>query len=229
MFKLESSRLIYSFKIGNFPIDITPEIIIQWAIILILWVGACLLTRNLKQKPNKKQAALEKLYETVKSLVNSTMGENYAHFVPYVGTLIVYLLFLNFTGLVGIEPPTQNLSVTFGLAITTFLVINVNAILKRGPGGYVKGFTHPFAVMLPINIMERVMLPVSLALRLYGNMLAATILVGSIYHVLASIGVLAQLGTPILVHVYFDLFDGTIQMLVFTMLTMINIKTTAEH
>ncbi|MBW6408897.1 F0F1 ATP synthase subunit A [Clostridium sp. YB-6] len=226
---MESSRLIYSFKIGNFPIDITPEIIVQWVIILILWIGACLLTRNLKQKPDKKQAALEKLYESIKLLVKNTMGEDYGSFVPYIGTLVVYLLLLNFTGLIGIEPPTQNLSVTLGLAITTFLAINVNAIRKNGPGKYMKGFAHPYVVMLPINIMERVMLPVSLALRLFGNMLAATILVGLVYSKLADIGMLAQIGSPIIVHGYFDLFDGTIQMLVFTMLTMINIKTTAEH
>ncbi|AOR22601.1 F0F1 ATP synthase subunit A [Clostridium taeniosporum] len=226
---MEPSKVVFSFNIGNFPVDIIPEIIIQWVIILALAVTAYLLTRNLKQKPDKKQAALEKFYETVKSLVSNTMGESYLVFVPYVGTLIIYLLLLNFTGLVGIKPPTQNLSVTVGMAITTFVVINFTAIKRNGLGKYFKGLTHPFIGMLPINIMERVMLPVSLALRLFGNMLAATILVDLVYQGLGSIATVAQIGLPIAVHVYFDLFDGTIQMLVFTMLTIINIKTTTEH
>ncbi len=229
MFKVEPSKVVFSFKIGNFPVDVIPEVIVQWIIILAVAITAYLLTRNLKQKPNKKQAALEKFYETVTSLVSDTMGESYAGFVPYVGTLIIYLLLLNFTGLVGIKPPTQNLSVTVGLAITTFVVINFTAIKRNGLGGYLKGFGHPFIGMLPINIMERVMLPVSLALRLFGNMLAATILVDLVYKALGHIGMVAQIGLPIIVHGYFDLFDGTIQMLVFTMLTIINIKTTAEH
>ena len=69
------------------------------------------------------------------------------------------------------------------------------------------------------------MLPVSLALRLFGNMLAATILVDLVYEALGNFAI----GIPIIVHGYFDLFDGTIQMLVFSMLTMIQIKLTAEH
>ena len=84
-------------------------------------------------------------------------------------------------------------------------------------------------MMLPLNIMERVMLPISLALRLFGNMMAATMLIEMIYEALGSIGMLAQIGAPIIAHGYFDLFDGSIQMLVFTMLTIINIKMTAEH
>ncbi len=209
--------------------NITSAIIVQWVIILILGIGSFLLTRNLKQKPGKIQAALEKLYETIESLVTETMGETYESFIPYIGTLIIYLLMLNFTGLIGIEPPTKDLSITIGFALSTFLVIHVNAIKRNGPAEYVKGYAKPFAVMLPINIMEKVVLPVSLSLRLFGNMLAASILVNLVYEALGSVAIVAQIGLPIIVHGYFDLFDGTIQMLVFTMLTMINIKLTAEE
>ena len=138
---------------------------------------------------------------------------------------MVYLIFLNFMGLIGIKPPTQDLSVTVGLAITTFVTIHYTAIKRNGFGKYLIGYAHPFAFMTPINVMERVMLPVSLALRLFGNMLAATILVDLVYEALGHFAI----GIPIIVHGYFDLFDGTIQMLVFSMLTMIQIKLTAEH
>ena len=138
---------------------------------------------------------------------------------------MIYLIFLNFMGLIGIKPPTQDLSVTIGLALTTFIAIHYTAIKRNGFGGYLKGYIHPFAFMAPINFMERVMLPVSLALRLFGNMLAATILVDLVYEVLGHFAI----GLPIIVHGYFDVFDGTIQMLVFSMLTMIQIKLTAEH
>lgn len=213
----------------GYPLGLSTEIVTQWIIMLILAVSGFLLTRNLKNVPDKKQAALEKLYVTVESLVKNTMGESYTNFIPYVGSLIIYLLCLNYTGLIGIKPPTQSLSVTAGLGLTTFMTIHYTAIKRNGILGYSKGYAHPFAVMLPINIMERVMLPVSLALRLFGNMLAATLLVDMVYKALAGVASIAQIGLPIIVHSYFDVFDGTIQMLVFTMLTMIQIKLVSEE
>ena len=225
MFKVEQSPIIYSHNFGFFTLDITTSVIVQWVIIAILGIGSFLLTRNLKEKPDKKQAALEKIYITVESVVTNTMGESYLRFIPYIGSLMVYLIFLNFMGLIGIKPPTQDLSVTVGLAITTFITIHYTAIKRNGFGKYLKGYVHPFAFMVPINVMERVMLPVSLALRLFGNMLAATILVDLVYEALGHFAI----GIPIIVHGYFDLFDGTIQMLVFSMLTMIQNKLTAEH
>ena len=205
------------------PFGLSYEVITEWVIMFVLIVGSFLLTRNLKKIPDKKQALLEKLYLTVESVVTGTMGESYRNFIPYIGSLIIYLLALNFTGLIGIAPPTQNLSVTFALALTTFMTIHYTAISRNGFGHYLKGYGHPFIVMLPINIVERIMLPVSLALRLFGNMLAATILVDLIYESLPRFGI------PIIAHAYFDLFDGTIQMLVFSMLTMIQIKLMAEE
>lgn len=226
---MEVAAPIFSFNIGSFVVNINRDIIVQWAIIIVLWITGYLLTRNLKRVPNKKQVALESLYSYVEGLVKENIGESYIGFIPYVGTLVIYLLALNLIGVIGIEPPTANLSVTIGLAISSFLVINITAMKKNGPLGYVKGFGQPYLLMLPLNIMERVMLPVSLALRLFGNMLAATLLINILYSALGSISWVAQLGIPIIAHGYFDLFDGTIQMLVFTMLTIINIKVIAEH
>ena len=223
MFKVEPVIPIYSRDMGFFTLNITASVIWQWVAILILGISSFLLTKNLKRKPDKKQAAIEKVYGLVQSVVTSTMGEEYRAYVPYLGTLMVYLIVLNFMGLIGLKPPTQDLSVAAGLAISTFLVIHYTALKRNGVGGYLKGYAHPFVLMLPINIMERVMLPVSLALRLYGNMLAATVLVELVYEKLPRFGI------PIIAHGYFVLFDGTIQMIVFTMLTMIQIKLTAEE
>lgn len=226
---MEIARTLFSFEIGGFPININRDIIVQWAIMLILTLSAYLLTRNLKQVPNRKQVVIEQLYSYVESLVKDNMGNSFIKFIPYVGTLVVFLLVINFTGIIGIKPPTQNISVAIGFAISSFLVINIVAIKRNGPIGYLKAFTKPYLFMLPINIMERVILPVSLSLRLFGNMLAATILIDMVYNALGGISWIAEIGIPILAHGYFDLFDGTIQMLVFTMLTISYIKLTSEH
>ena len=220
---------IFSPEIFGITIDITSSILIQWCVILVLGIGAFLLTRNLKLKPNKTQSALEKLYQGIRDLQVGIMGEEYESFLPYIGTLMIYLLVLNLTGLLGVIPPTADLSVTVSLAFTSFLVVNLNAVKKHGIVAYGRGFLHPYAFMLPINIMERFVLLISLSLRLFGNMMAAVVLVELVYHALGSIGMLAQFGSPIIVHAYFDLFDGALQMIVFSMLTMINIKVIAEH
>lgn len=226
---MEPDVILYSFNLFGFPVLITRDIVVQWVVILVLGVVAYLLTRNLKRVPGKTQIALEYMYNTVKNLVQENMGESYFSYIPYIGSLIAYLLVLNLIGLVGVKPPTQNLNVTIALALGTFIVIQYTAIKRNGPLGYLKGYGEPYLAMLPLNVMERIILPVSLSLRLFGNMLAATILLELLYEALGSIGPIAQLGLPIIAHGYFDVFDGTIQMLVFTMLTMINIKLTAEH
>lgn len=226
---MSESVPIFSFSIGFFTVNITKEVVVQWVIILILGITAFLLTRNLKRIPGKKQVVLEMIYNYVEGLVNNNMGQSFVSYIPYVGTLVVYLIALNFMGLIGISPATQNLSVTAGLALISFLVINGTAIRRNGPIGYARGLTKPFALMLPINIMERFTLPVSLALRLFGNMLAATVLIDKVYEALGSLNFFAQIGAPIIVHGYFDLFDGTIQMLVFTMLTINYIKLVADE
>ena len=173
--------------------------------------------------------AIEAGVEFAAKTVEENMGHDSKNFIPYIGSLAIYLLLLNMVGLFGIKPPTSDYSVSLGLAITSFLVIQGYTIKKLGVGGYFKGYASPLAVLLPINIMERIMLPVSLSLRLYGNIFAAAMIMELIYEALLGFNFITAIGIPIPFHFYFDLFDGTIQMVIFVMLTMINIKITAEH
>lgn len=230
MFELEITPMpVWSPEIFGYTVDITAGIIIEWAVIVVLAIAAYALTRNLKLKPNKTQAAVENVYQLLKDFIVNTMGKEYESFVPYIGTLMIYLLVLNWMGAIGFKPPTSDVSTTASFAIVTFLVVNINAIRKNGLLGYGKAYFHPFVPMLPLNLLERVMLPITLALRLFGNMFAAVVLVDLVYSGLRSITFLAQLGIPIILHGYFDLFDGVLQMVVFSMLTMINIKNVAEE
>lgn len=222
---MEQSKPLFSFNVAGINIDIMGAIVIQWVIILILGITAYMLTKDLKEKPDSKQAFLEKIYITVSDQVSNIMGEEFADYIPYIGTLMIFLICMNFTGLIGIEPPTKEVSVTIGLALTSFFMIHYTSVKRNGAGSYLKTYLHPVFVMLPINIMEKAVFPVSLALRLYGNMLAASMLINLVYNALGKFAV----GLPIFVHGYFDLFDGTIQMLVFSVLTMIQIKMMADE
>lgn len=220
---------VFSFNLGNFPVDITVGIISQWVIILIIAIMAYLFSRNLTLRPGKLQLLGEWFYSTLKSGINNILEGDYEDIVPFIGTLGVFLLFMNLTGVVGITPATSDLSVTAGLGLVSFYIVQAYAIKKIGLKHYFIGYTKPNLIMFPFNILEKVLLPVSLALRLFGNIYAATLLMELIYHTLTGISWFAGIGLPGLASVYFDFFDGTIQTVIFVMLTMVNIKLTAEH
>ena len=226
---MEPLKPLWSFNVGSIKIDIVPEIIIQWIIILIIAAIAIWATRNLTLRPNKKQVVVEYIYTTLRSVITANMGEEFLDILPFIGSLAVFLLFMNLTGLFGLPVPTKSFSVTVGMALVTFYMVQYYTIRKYGLKSYFKGYTFPIALITPINILERIMLPVSLALRLFGNILAATFLVELCYEALGHIGFITQLGIPIPLHAYFDIFDGGIQTVIFIMLTMINIKMIADH
>lgn len=217
-----------SINVLGVKLEITRSVLVQWAIIVVLTLICFLLTRNLKRKPDKKQTILEIFYELIENLVLENMGKDYLSFIPFVGTLVLYLLLMNVVPLVAVPAPTEDLSVTIGMALVSFLVIQGYSIYKNGLKGYFLGLLHPVAVMLPMNIIERIMLVVSLSLRLFGNIAAGAVIMGIAYSSLRAASPLLNIGIPVPFHFYFDIFDGFIQMLIFVMLTMIHIKIVAE-
>lgn len=227
---MELTHPIFSFNIGKLAIDIKPEAIIQLVLVLLIGILAWWATKDLKRRPTgKKQVVVEYIYTTIQNVVNANMGEQYGDMIPFIGTLAVFIVTMNLLGLVGITPVTNNFSVTLALGLISFVVIQGYTMKKIGIGHYFLGYGQPMLMMLPINVIERVMLPVSLALRLFGNILAASFLVELVYESLDKIAWIAQIGLPVPLHAYFDIFDGCIQMVIFVMLTMINIKITVEH
>lgn len=226
---MESNEALFDIPLFGHEVGFSKNIVIQWVIILIVAIVAFLLTRNLKKIPNKKQSVLEALVEFINSTVKEIMGEHFIELAPYVLSLGFFLLIMNLTGLVGVHPPTKEYGVTLGMGLTTFIVIQWYVIKQVGIGHYFLGYFKPIPFMLPMNILERVMLPISLSLRLFGNITAGVVIMGLIYNGLANIVPFAQLAIPIPFHMYFDIFDGGIQMVVFTMLTMVNLKIIAEH
>ena len=227
---MELTHPIFSFNIGKLVIDIKPEAIIQLVLVLLIGILAWWATKDLKRRPTgKKQVVVEYIYTTIQNVVNANMGEQYGDMIPFIGTLAVFIVTMNLLGLVGITPVTNNFSVTLALGLISFVVIQGYTMKKIGIGHYFLGYGQPMLMMLPINVIERVMLPVSLSLRLFGNILAASFLVELVYESLDKIAWIAQIGLPVPLHTYFDIFDGCIQMVIFVMLTMINIKITVEH
>ena len=171
---------------------------------------------------------LEVFVDAIYNLTGSTMGEDKISFAPYIGTIILYLAFANLSGLVAVRPPTADLNTTLSLALMTFFLIHFNGLRRKGLKGYLKGFLEPFPMLLPINILGELATPISLSFRLFGNLVGGMIIMSLIYSALAAFsggGIpFLQLGIPVVLHAYFDLFSGLLQTFIFAMLSMIFIS-----
>ncbi len=213
--------------IGGVPI--TETITTTWIIMAVLIVSSIILTRNLNRIPRGIQNVLEMLVGGVYGLTEETMGKDKVSFAPYIGTLMLYLAIANLVGLIGIRPPTADLNMTLALALITFFMIHFNGIRKKGILGYLKGFTEPFFLLTPINLIGEIATPISLSFRLFGNLTGGSIIMALVYSALAAgttalLGIdipILQLGIPAVLHVYFDMFSGLLQTFIFAMLTMV--------
>jgi F-type H+-transporting ATPase subunit a len=217
-----NASTVFNLNIGGYNLAITDSIIVQWIVMVIIIIGALVLTKNLKKVPDKKQSVLELSISTINGLVKESMGEKFMGFVPIIGTMALFMLILNLTGLIGIDPVTKDISVTAGFAIISAFLINATAFKRIGIIGYIKAIFSQGPIMVPMNLLEKVTIPVSLCLRLFINMLVGVIVIGLSYQ-------LFPIGLPIPLHAFFDMFDGILQMYVFILLTMIFTKMGVEH
>ena len=166
---------------------------------------------------------IEYLVELVDGLTRNNMGEkHFSKFSNYIGTLFAFLLVANLSGLFGLRPPTADYGVTLGLALITFVMIHYNGF-KYEKAGHVTKLFQPI-LLTPINIIGEIATPMSMSLRLFGNILSGTVMMGLLYGLLPK--VLQFFIWPIFggLHAYFDVFSGAIQSYVFCMLTMVFIS-----
>ncbi len=167
--------------------------------------------------PTGLQNVVEFAVETLEGFVNSSMGTHGKKYICYVGTLFLYILLSNISGLFGLRPPTADYGTTFSLALITFVMIQYNN-LKYNKIGAFTGLFQPIWFLFPINLIGEIATPVSMSLRLFGNVMAGTVMMALYYGLLP---LFAKIGIPAFLHVYFDLFSGAIQAYVFSMLTMV--------
>ncbi len=209
------------FRLFN-TITITDMVVVTWGIMLFLTVLAYFAGRLFKNRPiNKPPEGIENLveavYELISGLVVDNMGEHNKKYIPYFGTLVIFLLVANLSGLVGFRPPTSDLHTTAALAILTFILVQKTAF-RGGLLSYLKGFAEPFIPLLPLNIIGEVAAPFSLTFRLFGNLLSGYLIMTIVYTALVKIWPLFFLAQPL--HIYFDVFAGVIQTLIFVSLSM---------
>lgn len=216
-----TDKVLAVFKVGSLRFVITQSILAMWIVmgVLILFgVIVKIRSKRFTDKPTGFQNVVEFIVETLENFTTGIMGAKNRKFTNYYGSLFLFLLFANISGVFGLRPPTANYAVPLGLALITFFMTLVFGIKANGIGGYLKSLTEPVWPLTPLNIIGELSNPVSLSFRLFGNIIGGTILMGLYYGLLP---IYVKIGIPALFHAYLDIFAGVLQAFVFTMLSMI--------
>lgn len=218
-------RIIFSIADGK--VLITESTVLGLIIAVILAVLGIWLGSGLKTVPKGKQIIAEAIVGWIYKYTRENMGEENEHFAPYIGTIFLFILCGSSLGLFGLRPVTADLNVTFALSGMTFLLIQYNAVRTLGLKGRLHEMCDPYPFMFPLKIIEDVTLPISLGMRLFGNILGGLIVVELWFNLmeylssfLTEIPFLRAI-TVLPLNGFFDMFEPAVQTYIFTMLTMI--------
>lgn len=187
-----------------------------WLAMGIVILLAVVATRNVKLIPGTWQNLLEMVVTALLDQIEATMGPKGKKLAPLIITLFLFLLVANWLGLVpGLTSPTNDINTTLGLALMVIGIVHGLSIVNKGPKRYFKHFFEPFIPFVFINIIEEVSKPITLAFRLFGNILAGEILI-----IILGILVPKWIPIPNIVWLGFSVFVGVVQAFIFTMLSM---------
>lgn len=196
--------------------------VVTWIIMAVLTLLAIVFVRNLKvENPGKKQLALEAFISFLDDFFTDILGKEGRRYIPYLISTAIYIGVANLIGLLGFKPPTKDLNVTAALAIMSLFLIYYAGFHKKGMKGFLKSFAEPMPIVTPINIMEIAIRPISLCMRLFGNVIGSFVIMELLKMIMPAV-------LPVPFSLYFDIFDGLIQTYVFVFLTSLFIKEQIE-
>jgi F-type H+-transporting ATPase subunit a len=161
-------------------VKLNATIVTTWALMLLLTLGARLITRRLTSdvSTSRWQAALEILVTGIDDQIKEVGLAVPEHYLAFIGTLFVFIATANlFTIIPGYEPPTGSLSTTAALATCVFVAVPLFGIGRRGWRRYLRSYLEPTALMLPFNLISELSRTLALAIRLFGNMMSGTMII----------------------------------------------------
>ena len=198
-------------------ITINATLVFTWLIMVLLVLSSWLVTRKLSAstKISQGQNLLEVLVLGIGNQIKEVSQQESEPYIPFIGTLFLFIAVANLLSIIpGYQPPTGSLSTTAALAICVFFAVPIYGIKKQGFLGYFKKYyLQPTPFMLPFNIIGRLSNTISLAVRLFGNVMSGSMIVG----ILLSI---APLFFPIIMQAM-GLLTGLIQAYIFAILAMV--------
>lgn len=218
------------WEIPYFDIPITNVVVMSWIAMIVIILWALIATRKMKLVPTGLQNTAEIVVEAVTNFTTSFMGKIGKSFAPYVGTVALFLAVSNTLGALFmstisdglIAPPTRDLAVPVALAAMTIIIAIGAGIYYKGIKGFIKRLFSPIPFLFPFNLLEFITKPLSLSMRLFGNILGAYILMELLFANL-------PWAIPSVACLYFDLFDGLLQAFVFVLLTVLYVSEEAKE
>lgn len=207
---------IILWRLGPFAINAT--IVFTWAVMILLVVGSWLITRRLSPGPelSRWQNLLEVLVTGMRDQIKEVSRQDPGLYLPFVGTLFLYIGTANLLAIVpGYLPPTGSLSTTTALAMAVFVAVPLYGVIQEGPRGYLGRYIRPTVLMLPFNVIGELSRTVALAVRLYGNIMSGTVIVGILLG-------LAPFFFPVVMQLL-GLITGMIQAYIFAVLATVYI------
>lgn len=213
--RLSSDELIL-WQHGYFKLNAT--IATTWVLMLVLVVGAKLITRNLEHKVHisRWQSLLEVIVVTMRKQIAEVGLRHPEKYLGFLGTLFLFIALSNFCTIIpGYEPPTGSLSTTAALALSVFIAVPLYGIAESGLAAYLRAYLKPTAIMLPFNLISELSRTLAMAIRLFGNIMSGTMILAILLTV-----------TPFLFPVVMSLLGlltGMVQAYIFSILATVYI------
>jgi F-type H+-transporting ATPase subunit a len=226
-------KTVFTIKAFGLSIPISETVLSTWIVMAVLILASWLLTRHLRETPRKPQLLLEAFVGFVNHFAEENLGHHWRDFAAFLGTIFLFLIAANLAPMLTpiggfgfepafvIKPLTRDINVTAAFAITVIVTVFLSGLIYKGPVGWFKGLFKPSPIMFPFNLLEYIIKPLSLCLRLFGNVLGAFI-------IMQLIEAVAPVLFPPIAGLYFDLFDGLIQAVVFSFLSTIYVAEAIE-
>ncbi|MBN1543124.1 F0F1 ATP synthase subunit A [candidate division KSB1 bacterium] len=204
-------------------IKLSATILFSWVVMALLVIISWLVTRNLSVKPEMQrwQNLLESIVEYTRSQIKEVVHQQPDQYLPFIGTLFLFISLANLLGLVpGFNPPTGSINTTAALAVCVFFAVPLYGIMQSGLKGYFNRYLQPTVFMLPFHIIGELSRTLSLAVRLFGNIMSGTLIVAILLSV-------TPLFLPIVMQLL-GLLIGQIQAYIFAMLALVYIASGAS-
>jgi F-type H+-transporting ATPase subunit a len=199
-------------------VTLNSTIVTTWALMLVMTGGAMLITRRLKTEGDisRWQGFLEIMVTMIQKQIQEVGLHDPKKYLGFIGSLFLFIAVSNLCTILPMyEPPTGSLSTTSALAISVFIAVLLYGVEEQGLVGYLKSYLKPTFIMLPFNIIGEISRTFALAIRLFGNIMSGTLIVG----ILRTI---APLFFPIFMNIL-GLLTGVVQAYIFSILATVYI------
>jgi F-type H+-transporting ATPase subunit a len=190
--------------------------IILFLIIMSIWIGSYVSKLDVRDKPNKLVTVVIQFIDFFNQYVKSYIGKHWKFVTPITLTLALYVAFANMSGVLALESPTKFTSITFSLSIISFVVVQTTGFISQS-WKHLLGLFKPLWPLFPLNVISDVTPILSMALRLFGNIVSGSVIMLLVY----SLGGWASVVIAPAFHVIFDIGFGLVQTLVLVLLTIV--------